>query len=139
MKLKIKFWDTERKFFLESAISCVTAFRHYMDIPAETRFSDCPNQPEKIRYIPVIHTGFDDFWDGDIVELSLGDLFNDLKNKGSYCKCLIYFDLKIGWWTIMPISPVANFDGFPLFKCIAHLQKIGTKFENPELIAEAGS
>lgn len=139
MKLKIKFWDTERKFFLESPISCVTAFRNYMDIPAETRFSDCPTQADKMRYIPVIHTGFNDFWDGDIVELSLGDFFNDSQKNGTYCKCLIYFDSKIGWWTIMPISPVAIFDGFPLFKSIPHLQKIGNKFENPELMPVAVS
>ena len=70
MKLKVKFWDTERNFFLESAISCVTAFRNYMDIPAETRFSDCQNQPEKLRYIPVLYTWINDLWQGVVKDHS---------------------------------------------------------------------
>ena len=139
MKLKIKFWDTERKFFLESAISCVTAFRNYMDIPAETRFSDCPTQPEKMRYIPVIYTGFHDFWDGDICEMSLGDFWNDSKYKRTSIKCLILFDSNFGWWALMPFVPLDNFDGFPLCRCVKYIKKVGNKFETPELMTEAVS
>lgn len=139
MKLKVKFWDTERQFFLESAISCVTAFRHYVNIPSETRFSDCENQPEKLRYIPVVHTLIRDFWEGDIVDLDMEHFWGEEMFKGEFSRCIVDYDEQAGWWYIYPINAeqAGDFDGFPLSGVVDNLKKIGNKFENPELINEA--
>ena len=136
MKLKVKFWDTERNFFLESAISCVTAFRNYMDIPAETRFSDCQNQPEKLRYIPVLYTWINDLWQGDIVEVDLFKFWGEDEYKGIIIRCEVIFDYENGWWAAIPIKPASDFDGFPLTGLKGNVSKIGNKYESPELATE---
>ena len=137
MKLKVKFWDTERNFFLESAISCVTAFRNYLDIPAETRFSDCPNQPEKLRYIPVLFTWINELWQGDIVEVDLMKFWGEDEFEGKSIRCEIVFDYINGWWAVIPFEPAYDFDGFPLAALKDNVAKIGNKYENPELVAAA--
>ena len=136
MKLKVKFWDTERNFFLESAISCVTAFRNYIDIPAETRFSDCPNQPEKMRYIPVLFTWINDLWQGDIVEVDLLKFWGEDEFDGKLIRCEVVFDYVNGWWAVIPFKPEYDFDGFPLAALKDNVSKIGNKYESPELATE---
>ncbi|MBN2744501.1 MAG: hypothetical protein JXR39_11470 [Marinilabiliaceae bacterium] len=139
MKLKIKFWDTERKFFLESAISCVTAFRNYMDIPAETRFSDCPNQAEKMRYIPVLHTGIKDLWQGDIVDVDLFGYWGDSDLKDAKVRCVVKWDSEFGCWSVIPDIPHSDFDGMILSGIKDHLSRVGNVFETQELMTEAVS
>lgn len=133
MNFKIKFWDTERKIMLESNISCVTAFRNYLDVAAEPRFSDCNNQPEKNRYIPLLFTGAMDInnkeiWEDDTVLFDIEEIKNEAVFQSSI-KCRIIYDVQQACFCLKPFE-LSDFDGYPLFAIGNSLEKIGNIYEH---------
>jgi len=127
--LKLKFWDTDRKMMLESNVSCVTAYRNYLDVAAETRFSDCNNQAEQNRYIPILLIGKDnkgtDIYTGDKVLIDLNNIYDkDLK-----VECEITYDENECCFCAMPTENNEHFITMPLFGIMSEVQKIGNKYE----------
>ncbi len=129
MKLKLKFWDTERKFMLESNVSCVTAFQNYLGQAACSGFSDCNFTPEKDRYIPLIKIGIDnkgnDLFIHDLVSVDLNNIYDkDLK-----VKCEIVYDEKECCFCVNPIENIEHLIPMPLFGIMSEIERIGCKYE----------
>ena len=133
MNIKLKFWDSERKIMLESAVSQVTAFRNYINLAAPTGFSDCPNQPEAGRYIPIAST-FKKDKNGVEIWSDSRVLFEYEKATGIVSEpkeCLIMYENDNACFSIVPADHSDEFEGFPLFAIEADfLEVIGSVYED---------
>lgn len=127
---KIRFWDTENKMMLTSAVSCVTAFRNYINVAAPSGFSDIDNQPKQGKYVPMLCTGKKDkndreIWEGDLVLLCMNMGGMEVKLKS-----IIVYDESEAMFCVEPIEDNKEHDSAPLLGLKDEIEVIGNVYEN---------
>ncbi len=118
---KIRFWDNERKIMLTSRVSCVTAFRNYLEVSSQPGFSSIDTYAQKEKYTPMIATGMVDkfcseIWESDIVLYKPDGYSTSIEFEVVYDECNACFGLferKKGNYNSYFIQQ----DVMPLFGC----------------------